>query len=84
MVIKGCCHVLPIYSAYGTHGACNSERATARATAQIIRHVYTQTKVVLLKDPDSIIENQGNPENHFNLGMNIGINVSEILISSNA
>jgi hypothetical protein len=25
--------------------------------------------VVLLKDPDSIIENQGNPENHFNLGI---------------
>jgi hypothetical protein len=67
----------------------HTARATAsvqrqHATAQIIRHVYTQTKVVLLKDPDSIIENQGNPENHFNLGMNIGINVSEILISSNA
>jgi hypothetical protein len=34
---------------------------------------YTQTKTVLLKDLDSIIESQGinqeNPENHFNLGI---------------
>jgi hypothetical protein len=33
-----------------------------------------QTKVVLLKEPDSIIENQGNqsrnPENRLNLGVN--------------